>query len=170
MQVTQTIKLFTPEECDTIIDMAMTSRKLERARQTGFQGQLSRDCILCWLPITPKIQWLYNRLLPFFHKAGCSRMEEPQFCFYLPSMYFDWHFDNLAGYGHGTDRIAGAVIQLSDPEDYEGGELQVQDENENTITVDKRRGTMVFMSGEVLHRVTKLESGSRYSITIWGLR
>ena len=58
------------------------------------------------------------------------------------------------------------VVQLSDPADYQGGELQVLSAEEPT-TFSKARGTVVVFPSYVLHRVMPVTSGTRFSLAGW---
>lgn len=58
-------------------------------------------------------------------------------------------------------------LQLSDPSDYEGGELQVKERNDEIHTMPKDRGTIVFFDSRVLHRVAPVIKGERRSLVGW---
>ena len=57
-------------------------------------------------------------------------------------------------------------IQLSDPNSYEGSELLMCLSDTGT-PVNKERGDMVFFPSFVLHEVTPLTKGERYSLVGW---
>ena len=58
-------------------------------------------------------------------------------------------------------------LQLSDPEDYRGGELEFIDNSNKPFLAPKQRGTMVVFDSRVKHRVRKVKSGLRKSIVGW---
>jgi len=58
-------------------------------------------------------------------------------------------------------------MQLSDPEDYEGGNLQLMDENGKTYFAPRTRGTIIIFDSRTQHRVLKVTSGVRRSIVAW---
>jgi PKHD-type hydroxylase len=59
------------------------------------------------------------------------------------------------------------VLQLSDPEDYEGGNLQLLDESGSTYFAPRQKGTMILFDSRTQHRVLKVKKGVRKSIVGW---
>lgn len=66
-------------------------------------------------------------------------------------------------------RKLSAVIQLSDPKDYDGGNLKFIDMQNGTPSVSeiKDQGTAVFFPSFFLHRATPVTRGKRYSLAVW---
>ena len=58
-------------------------------------------------------------------------------------------------------------IQLSDPDDYEGGNLQLMDENRKSYIAPRQRGSIILFDSRTPHRVQKVRSGERKSIVGW---
>ena len=58
-------------------------------------------------------------------------------------------------------------IQLSDPDDYEGGNLQLMDENNKSYIAPRQRGTVILFDSRTPHRVHKVKKGERKSIVGW---
>lgn len=59
------------------------------------------------------------------------------------------------------------VLQLSDATDYEGGNLQLIDENGKTYFAPRKRGTIILFDSRTQHRVLKVTKGTRKSIVGW---
>lgn len=60
------------------------------------------------------------------------------------------------------------LIQLSDPNDYEGGEFELSDISEYPDPEDiKQQGTMIFIPSFVYHQANRVTKGTRYSIAAW---
>lgn len=57
-------------------------------------------------------------------------------------------------------------LQLSDPNDYEGGELLLHLSHNPTV-ISKQKGMMVFFPSHTLHEVTPVTKGERYSLVAW---
>jgi PKHD-type hydroxylase len=58
------------------------------------------------------------------------------------------------------------TIQLSDPFSYNGGELHLFTGNEPTI-IPKEQGKLISFPSYVLHEVTPVTKGERYSLVAW---
>jgi PKHD-type hydroxylase len=65
-----------------------------------------------------------------------------------------------------SNRKLSCVVQLSDPSDYEGGELQMNS-GAQIISVPREKGLVTFFSSFVLHRVTPVTKGVRKSLVAW---
>jgi len=59
------------------------------------------------------------------------------------------------------------ALQLSHHDDYEGGNVQLIDENGEYYVVPRKRGTIVLFDSRTQHRVMKVKSGVRKSIVGW---
>lgn len=79
---------------------------------------------------------------------------------------YDWHEDvandTSEPIGH---RIISFSIQLSDSEDYQGGDLEFKDSEINSLSRDKL--SMVLFESDIVHRVTPVTKGTRYSMVGW---
>ena len=60
-------------------------------------------------------------------------------------------------------------MQLSDPSEYTGGELQLLDSATNVYTVPKERGIISIFDSRLSHRVRKVKSGCRKSLVGWAV-
>jgi len=59
-------------------------------------------------------------------------------------------------------------IQLTDPEEYEGGELKLYDGDDKEAQVmDKTQGTLIIFPSYVLHEVMPITKGTRNSLVTW---
>lgn len=58
-------------------------------------------------------------------------------------------------------------LQLSDSEDYDGGQFQLLDEGGKIYTAPKSRGTLIVFDARANHRVRKVTRGTRKSIVGW---
>lgn len=84
--------------------------------------------------------------------------------------HFDWHKD----YGKDYDapdrepRKLSLSVQLSEPANYQGGDLEVRAGNMVDVA-PKARGTVIAFPSYVLHRVTPTTSGARKSLVVWAV-
>ena len=78
------------------------------------------------------------------------------------------HHDVFWMNGTKYQRKLTAVVQLTDVNDYQGGNLILFPQNEkldsNTI---KEQGTTIFFPSFVEHQAEKVTSGKRYSLAVW---
>lgn len=80
------------------------------------------------------------------------------------------HMDLFWEDGHRvaeTDRKVSMVMQLSNPDDYEGGDLQLEVRTAPDPAALRARGTMIFFPSFIYHRVTPITRGLRYSLVAW---
>jgi PKHD-type hydroxylase len=78
--------------------------------------------------------------------------------------YYDWHIDADAPV-NGTQRKLSISILLSDPSEFEGGELQFKGiEDQKVLT---KQGSIVVFPSFIEHRVTPVTKGVRYSAVSW---
>jgi PKHD-type hydroxylase len=59
------------------------------------------------------------------------------------------------------------VLQLSDPDDYEGGNLQLLNEHNKSYIAPRKRGSMILFDSRTQHRVLKVTKGVRKSLVGW---
>jgi PKHD-type hydroxylase len=111
-----------------------------------------------------------------------------QFTKYEAGQFYGWHNDaGLAtqykpvSVGNRADGLAqdfvnenvelvrklSFVVQLSDPDDYEGGNLQLLDEAGNSYIAPRKRGTVILFDSRTMHRVLKVTKGTRKSLVGW---
>ena len=92
-------------------------------------------------------------------------MEFIQFTNYkAPSGKYGKHIDCITDH---VVRKLSFVLQLSNPENYEGGELQIEDALGNIVSVTKNKGAIIFFDSRTRHRVSKVTKGSRQSLVGW---
>jgi PKHD-type hydroxylase len=163
--------LFTPEECAQII--AVGSAKLEYAKVgiEGKDGGAIRESQIAWLNGSD-MEFAFRRVTDavlsinsqFFNFDLFGFAEGFQFTRYdAPTGHYGMHIDKLL---NGTVRKLSLTIQLSSPEDYEGGELALQFSKEAEI-MPKELGKMIVFPSYVLHEVRPVTKGTRYSLVAW---
>jgi len=124
----------------------------------------------------------------FLYDLRCIDGESMQFTRYKQGEFYDWHNDSgLATHykpvsvGNRSEGLAqdylneniemvrklSFVLQLSDPNDYDGGNLQLLDESNKTYFAPRKRGTMICFDSRTQHRVLKVRRGVRKSLVGW---
>ncbi len=75
---------------------------------------------------------------------------------------YGWHQD----YNAKASRKLSLVLQLTDPSQYEGGNLQIMTGGQPQ-TVRKQRGLVAAFPSYVLHQVTPVTNGNRQTLVAW---
>ena len=91
--------------------------------------------------------------------------ENVQYGSYGPDGHYDWHTDTFPLAGLPTERKVSVVCLMSDPSEYEGGELQIKLYQEYTTNLKK--GDMIAFPSMLEHRVVPVISGTRNSAVVW---
>ena len=126
-------------------------------------------------------QWIYKEIHPFIHEANEKSgwnfdwdfSESCQFTKYDVGQHYGWHCDSWdKPYDrpddpntHGKIRKLSVTVSLSDPSEYEGGNLEFfgHDFDEKS----RERGTLILFPSYTWHRVTKLTKGDRKALVGW---
>lgn len=164
---------FTPEECDFLLKSKF---KLEPGLTEDGKNSEVRKSQIYWIPKTHHFEPIYQRIMnlvaqcnkEFYNFEITSLQENLQFTEYDESYQgrYDWHFDVGEGPLNCARKLS-VSIQLSDPSDYEGGELQFSLDGDRTVVAEKERGTMIIFPSYLRHRVTPVTKGTRRSLVTW---
>lgn len=112
-------------------------------------------------------EWIYDKIGGIVTLMNATKFKfllsgfqgQLSYNLYEQGCFFNWHMD----FGPGTfsNRKLVVVLQLSEENEYEGGELQIVTDN---IVAPKNRGSITIFPSYVMHRVTPVTSGSRKSL------
>lgn len=81
---------------------------------------------------------------------------------------YDWHHDTFWGNPTTFDRKISIVIQLSDPQDYEGGDFEIDPQYQAMPANEiRQKGVVIAFPSFVRHRVTPVTKGVRRSLVCW---
>lgn len=113
-----------------------------------------------------------SRNSTFFSAALPQRIYPPLFNRYAGGQSFGFHVDNAVRYDRsrgGVDPVRtdlSATLFLSAPEEYDGGELVIED-TYGTHSVKLQAGDLVLYPGTSLHKVTPVTRGERIASFFW---
>jgi PKHD-type hydroxylase len=135
-----------------------------------------RESSVKWLiPEIDKTEWIYERLMGCVIEANTNLWEfdinhfkdSIQYTEYHGDRegHYDWHID--MGGGNSITRKISIVVQLSDPDEYEGGELQLQTGGDTPTSIIKKKGCVTLFPSYLRHRVTPVTKGVRKSLVLW---
>lgn len=161
---------FSNKELDLIINY-YRNLGLQKAPTIGDVNNKSfRIAEVCLIDYGLDTLWIYERIIKLVQKANeyfkfdlDSIVEEPQFIEYKPGSHIDWHMDRNP---ISAIRKLNLSIQLSDPNDYEGGDL-LFNRGDQIIKMPRDRGSISFFPSFALHKVSPVISGVRNSIICW---
>ena len=133
-----------------------------------------RRSFTSWIQPNDHTAWIYQKLTNLvlqnnenFFNFDLTMFENLQFTYYNSAEEgcYKAHVDpNVWGLPH--NRKLSLVMQLSDPSEYEGGNLLLYNSAEPTI-IQKEKGMIVCFPSYTLHEVTPVTKGERYSLVAW---
>jgi len=138
-------------------------------------SEIRKSSIKWLIPEVEKTEWIYERLMTCTIEANTELWEfninhfkdAIQYTEYHGDRegHYDWHID--LGSGNSGTRKISIVVQLSDPDDYEGGELQLQMGADDYTSIIKKKGAITLFPSYLRHRVTPVTKGIRKSLVLW---
>lgn len=167
--------VFTPDEAAAIVRLG------EQAGfgRGGLVGGIAHDNIrrsaIAWLDEMATPEWLSARLADAVARANREHFgfelthfsEQIQIARYESGDegHFAWHADIGDG-PLARSRKLTLVVPLSPPGAHEGGALQL-DGDGHAVDAGAGQGDAALFASFVLHRVTPVTAGTRYSLTCW---
>ena len=165
---------FTNEELDQIVEYAKTLPTQNGTVDNAQNLANIRSAQVAWISNNQEAGWIYDRLAfvarqinsKFYNFDLYGFLEDLQFTIYKESTedHYTWHID-MADEAPAARKLS-LVLQLSDPSEYEGGELQTMS-GPNHCAVDRQKGLIAAFPSYMLHRVTPVTKGTRYSLVVW---
>ena len=163
---------FSKEECQTIINIAKNKGLIKGKTFNDDKSKDVRDSKISWLYPVDGMDWVFRRVTDI-----TLSLNERFFKFDLFGLNEGFQFTNYESpsgkYGKHVDRGMNMIvrklsisIQLTDPEEYEGGELYLYEEDKGTL-MDKTQGTLIMFPSYILHEVMPVTKGTRNSLVTW---
>lgn len=118
-----------------------------------------------WKKMTETISEVNSRFFQF-EITGCY--EPAQLGLYKAESEdkYEWHTDAIPQ-DRAVPRKLSMALMLSDPSEFEGGDLQIKTNSDQPITLEQKRGRAWFFPSYTLHRVTPVTKGVRRSLVLW---
>ncbi len=166
---------FSDADCDRIVGYARGTPPRDARLVGANRDHNLRRAELVWLDEVPQAAWVMDRIIDIareanrdtFHFDLTEFAESAQVARYGAERegHFDWHSD--VGDGPlAQKRKLTMVVQLSRPDGYAGGKLEVMP-SAHVLTAATGRGDATVFPSYLLHRVTSVTEGERHSLTIW---
>lgn len=177
-------EVFDADECDRIVRAGL-ELPVEDAGVEGDDGPRGdgqvRAAEIAWMAPDPELAWVLDRLGELIDDANqvygfdlSGFDEDLQFTSYrTPGAFYTWHQDGLDA-GVAMRKLS-IVVQLSDPAEYDGADLElfqvVEDHDEAELAelsaASRAQGTAIVFPAFEYHRVTPLVRGVRHSLVCW---
>lgn len=164
-------KVFDDDEINEILELSKKHNTID-ARVGNEIDYSYRKTNIKWIPDTEESNHVYQKIFTLVKKANAEMWkfnlshfkEQLQLGEYIEGEgHYDFHMD--VGENSSTRKLS-VSIQLSDPEEYEGGELKFL-LSRNTITAPKTKGTVIIFPSFFMHKVSMVTKGMRKSLVIW---
>jgi PKHD-type hydroxylase len=178
-------RVFTPRQCRRIVDLGLsltTEEALVGAQEEHHvEDGATRISRTAWIEASEDNLWMFDKLARVAERANRTYgfdllgfTEDIQFTRYdVPGAFYDWHQDGLEG--EVAVRKLSMVLQLTDPDEYDGGDLQLFNVEEDWDEEDQeiwrseasRQGSVIAFPAFEYHRVQPITRGKRYSAVCW---
>lgn len=120
-------------------------------------------------------QWLYELLFPLALQANSELFHfdidivtDPIHYVIYPEDggHLNWHMD-VGLYAVNRRKLA-MTVQLSDPNDYEGGDFEIWNgSTDGFATVPREKGDVIIFPTFLMHRVKPITKGQRKCLVFW---
>ena len=173
------------EECNRIIEEGEKDLKSSLIGTNAIENFEYRKTEVSFIKNGSSVQDLMqktvNHLIDIgfqYYGTRLTDVEPIQYAKYGKGMFYDWHVDTATTLNDLKvfKRNVSASLVLSNKKEYTGGSLQMilsNSFNRKTNTfdpkdvVDQEQGTLVVFPSSFIHRVTKVETGTRKSLVFW---
>jgi PKHD-type hydroxylase len=169
---------FSPDEVARIIEQGMALPQADAIVNNASSEvkYSSRTCKTGWFYPGEDTAWIFNRIVDVIKdindqhfRFDLNQFEPLQFTSYDSSRqeFYGRHMDCTMGSLHKTaTRKLSITIQLSDGIDYQGGDLLLYP-GAYATAAPKGLGQLVCFPSFVVHEVTPVTQGTRYSLVTW---
>lgn len=159
----------TDDECDEIIRLGLSIQEEEGVAGYPDVRGTDRSSKLHWIYPDEKYKWIYDKMDTAVQAANTAYKFDLvgffsgiQFTKYQVGDYYDWHLD-IGGGGYSSRKLS-LTVQLTDPSEYEGGDLEFMF---SKGFQSKERGSITVFPSYLPHRVTPVTRGTRMCLVTW---
>lgn len=162
--------IFSKEQCDWIVNYGQKLNSVPAQIGGGPNGKINkevRDANVFSFPLNEQTEPLYRKVMHIIESANLEYdfdidgiPHEFQLLRYEPGGHYKWHMDMG---GVNGDRKISIVVFLTDPSEYEGGELEVMEAGK----LPREQGTVATFPSYMMHTVHPVTKGIRWSLVSW---
>jgi PKHD-type hydroxylase len=166
-------QLFNKEQCERIIQLGLQGVS-EEATIAGEIKDKRRSALVYPIGMDDNNEDIYRiiadrvaRYNQFGFQFDVSGLSHSlQLLEYNEGDHYDWHID--IGPGEAAHRKLSVIVQLSSPDDYEGGEV-IFKASEVERELPKDQGQLAVFPSYILHKVNPVTKGKRYALVTWAM-
>jgi len=126
-----------------------------------------------------RVSWIEDHILSSFLASKMKQCNKEIFGLNLSSFSenieyqeFNETYKNTSEWfmdvqGHNSQRKLSGLIILSDPSDYEGGELHMITSKGTIVIHDNAKGTMIIFPSYILYRISEIKKGTLKVLMMW---
>ena len=165
--------VFTNADLDRIVALGEAQGMMDATVGSGAVDTY-RSSNICWLATDdPEYDWIYATLAPLIQRVNAEHFNF-DLTHILPLQFTRYDSEANGHYNAHLDlgkqvpnRKLSFSLQLSDPYDHEGGTLQFPYNRTEPEQAPRARGKIIFFPSYMLHEVTPVTRGTRYSLVGW---
>ena len=174
--VETTTPLFTPEQCQKIIDCGRSQppqqAQVGMGKPEGGTDTKKRVTTISWIPFK-EMEPMYNDLNNFIQTANENHFgfgdiqitEQAQFTEYPVGGFYDWHMDCDVNMQHEPPvRKISMTLLLSPENQFEGGDLELMAKGKKAKL---KQGHAIIFASFLNHKVNPVTRGVRQSLVVW---
>lgn len=169
------LAFFSTAECQQIIELGLSKTPIESyiGQEQQVDNAIRKNRVVFLDPHDVQVQWIFERLAQGiksinqqFWQFDLNMIETLQFTRYdRPEDFYAAHMD--MSHGQTEQRKLGFSVQLSDPNSYTGSDLEFHGVGMQFYPSVRDQGALVIFPSYMVHQVTPIASGARYSLVGW---
>lgn len=159
------------EKCEELIAICKSRELVDATIFAGKDYETVRDVRETQVAFIND-QQIKGIMMHYFNEANRNAfgididyLPDSQYGEYSEGSFYNWHHDINWQADTPYDRKLSIVIQLSDPDDYDGGEFEFK----NIVKPENfyKQGSVLVFPSYLVHRVTEITRGQRKSLVNW---
>ena len=168
--------LFSEEQCDEIVSIGDKLKKVVATIKNNENSKVDegvRTSKVSWIPMNKETRWIYEWIWNSVQNTNGWKLDVRGFHDNLQyTVYdakdgvaqYDWHTDTGPDMNH---RKISLTIQLSNPDEYKGGEFELERAGMLIKPEYVKRGSAIMFPSIFKHRVLPITDGIRKSLVVW---
>jgi len=149
--------------CNTIIRQGLIRPQIDAGVGKNNKKSSGRSTKVSFIDNEFTKSFIYELVKSNYENYIIEEAEDLQFATYSVGDFYGLHRDANKKNG----RVLSVSIQLSDPSDYEGGDLCMHGIGGAPSPLENAQGTAIIFPSNLLHEVEPVTKGIRHSLVQW---